>query len=29
MRNEKKDRVLLPGETKDCLLHCGFCKKQE
>ena len=20
---------LLPGELKDCLLHCGFCKKQD
>ena len=28
MRNEKKDRVLLPGETKDCVCHCGICKKR-
>lgn len=20
---------LSPGELKDCLLHCGFCKKQD
>lgn len=20
---------LLPGELKNCLLHCGFCKKQD
>ena len=20
---------LLSGELKDCLLHCGFCKKQD
>ena len=26
MRNES--RSLLPGESKDCVVHCGFCKKR-
>ena len=24
-----KNYSILSGELKDCLLHCGFCKKQE
>ena len=28
MRNEEKDRALLPGETNDCVCHCGICKKR-
>ena len=24
-----RNYFLLPGESKDCLLHCGFCKKQD
>ena len=25
---KNKDRSLLPGELKDCVVHCGFCKKR-
>ena len=25
----KKAIYLLPDEMKDCLVHCGFCKKQD
>ena len=24
----KEPRMLLPGETKDCVYHCGICKKR-
>ena len=26
---KERNYSLLPGELKDCLLHCGFCKKQD